>query len=294
MIEGLLFGLFGNLFTTIRGRSLLISILIGGAVAAIAGFALAAADVHEDVVILVPMVVFVVAVVAALILLKKLKLAKLAVTDEQHRQLLIGGFIATSNNERNDIFKLYKTSRSTAKSMLDSWWDINNPNAARQTAMELASAQVHTEFADDVYHNIAKKGIVTPTPNDFVGLKPETAEQDKRIRKGVTCYNKALKMLKKAGITEEDIAGITTLAAWDYGRAAFIARYSAAAKFMTEEEAWPHIQQAAENANAAYDNWKQYVAAYVIGRAIAYGDVLYIGRGRFSEKSDFARVSFKP
>jgi len=218
---------------------------------------------------------------------------KLAVSEEKHRFLLFGGIIPTYNGEKNTMFVLFKTSRSAAVNLLKQYWGIASEREAKETVKRLAATDTHTPFADDVYHNLIMKDILTPGPEDLATLEASTAQQVDRIKKGLAAYKKAQQVLAKAGITNEDIAGITTLSAWDYGRVAFIARYSTHCGYMTEDECWPIMQEVAKAAAQTYTNWRQYLAAYVIGRAIAYGDTYSIGLQRFIDKNNLDAVPFK-
>ena len=93
-----------------------------------------------------------------------------------------------------------------------------------------------------------------------------------RINRGLDAYRDAKAMLINSfGFTEEELLNLPTLAAWDYGRAGFIARYSYAADYLGEEEAWYHIKLAADNASSVYSSWREFTAAYVLGRALAFG-----------------------
>ncbi|MCL2362257.1 MAG: DUF1266 domain-containing protein [Defluviitaleaceae bacterium] len=292
MIDAIIFGFFKNLFGTIRGRILFRAILISGILTGVILFIIEE-NVSDDVFtgVLIGSFLFFALLIRYAERTRILK--KLAVSEEKRRYLLFGGLLIARNNERNTIFKLFKTPRRSARTLLSNDWSIGNAIQARGTAQRLVDAEVHTPFADDVYHNLIKNGIFSPSPEDLANLEESAARQIPRINKGLAAYKKVLPALAKAGITDEEIAGITTLAAWDYGRVAFIVRYSTHAGQMTEEESWPYLQAAAEAATLLYTGWKQYVAAYVIGRAIAYGEVFHLGAKRFDEKSDYATVPFK-
>ena len=219
---------------------------------------------------------------------------KYKVSDEQLRCLLFGGLPITLNGESLTTFKLMWKSKKQAKNLLD-MWDIH-PRDAHDPTLDilknLSNAKVHTDFADDVYNNLIKKGITDPSDEDLKLLKHENAQQVNRIKHGLKTYEKARKRLLSGGFTEEILDSIDTLAAWDYGRTAIVGRFGVRAKYIYEEEAWPSIITAAANASKDYDNWSQYWAAYVLGRAIAYGEAqrLY---NTFTGKGIYGRVSFK-
>ena len=219
---------------------------------------------------------------------------KYRVSDEQLRCLLFGGLPITLNGESLTTFKLMWKSKKHAKNLLD-LWDIPRRDAHEPTLnilKNLSNAKGQTGFADDVYNNLIKKGITDPSDEDLKLLKPENAQQVNRVRHGLKTYERARKRLQSGGFTEEILDSIDTLAAWDYGRTAIVGRFGAHANYIYEEEAWPSIITAAANASKDYDNWSQYWAAYVLGRAIAYGEAqrLY---NTFTGKGLYGRVSFK-
>ena len=98
------------------------------------------------------------------------------------------------------------------------------------------------------------------------------AELFERLTRGLECYKGAKAVLINAGYTEQELMEINTLAAWDYGRTGFVARSSAHVGFLTEDEAWQFMKTAAENATERYESWREYVAAYIFGRAIGFGN----------------------
>jgi len=94
-----------------------------------------------------------------------------------------------------------------------------------------------------------------------------------RVNHGLDAYQGAREMLVESfGFTEEELLNIPTLAAWDYGRVAIIARYGVAAGYLEEEEAWEHLRKAANYAADTYSSWREYTAAHILGRAIAFGN----------------------
>jgi len=94
-----------------------------------------------------------------------------------------------------------------------------------------------------------------------------------RINDGLDAYQQAFTMLVRTfGYTEEELLNLPTLAAWDYGRTAFIARYGVTAGYLDEETAFEYMKIAADRAAETYSSWREYTAAYILGRALAYGN----------------------
>ncbi|MCL2755292.1 MAG: DUF1266 domain-containing protein [Oscillospiraceae bacterium] len=102
----------------------------------------------------------------------------------------------------------------------------------------------------------------------FVGLILEKLAE--KINETLGVYQKAYSFLLEQGYTEEELAKIDTIAAWDYGRTAIVVRYGVKMGFFEEAQAWQLLQTAADNAQGLYSNWREYLAAYIFGRAIAF------------------------
>ena len=94
-----------------------------------------------------------------------------------------------------------------------------------------------------------------------------------RVNSGLEAFHVAGQLLIDAfEFTHEELMSIPTLAAWDYGRAVHVARQSVTAGFLEEEDVWVYLQKAANSAAGIYNCWREYTAAYVIGRALAFGN----------------------
>ncbi|MDR2547199.1 MAG: DUF1266 domain-containing protein [Lachnospiraceae bacterium] len=97
--------------------------------------------------------------------------------------------------------------------------------------------------------------------------------------------------------TEAEILGLQTLAAVDYGRVAAAARYSVVAGYLEEEEAWEYIEEAARHIAETYKDWREYTVAYVVGRALSYGETSHeifdaLGYLLFHPDSPFQEFDF--
>jgi len=94
-----------------------------------------------------------------------------------------------------------------------------------------------------------------------------------RINDGLSAYSGAKENLVGfLRYSEEDLMNLPTLAAWDYGRVAIIARYGVQAGYIEEDEAWEYFKTAADSASEIYSCWRQYTAAHILGRALAFGN----------------------
>jgi len=70
--------------------------------------------------------------------------------------------------------------------------------------------------------------------------------------------------------TEEELANIKSLDALDLARPAYLAKVLLSRGILTEAELWPYIEKAAQKAQATYNNWREFIGAYVIGRTFMY------------------------
>ena len=129
---------------------------------------------------------------------------------------------------------------------------------------------------------------------DMLGAKEEDRDEVfelfvfalavERINSGLEAYIGAKTLLMEDfGFTEEELLGIPALTAWDYGRAAIIARYGVEAGYLEEKEVWAYLKAASDNAADTYNDWREYTAAHILGRALAFGN----DSGDFRDTLDF-------
>jgi hypothetical protein len=120
-----------------------------------------------------------------------------------------------------------------------------------------------------------------------------------RINNGLYAYTGARMMLiNDFGYTEEELLALPNLSAWDYGRVAIIARYGLAAGYIQEEEAWEYLKLAADRAAEVYGSWREYTAAHILGRALAFGNSSQdfrdsLGFLLYHPESSFQTIDFK-
>ena len=253
-------------------------------------------------------------IIACSLSLMRMLTAKYAVSAGQKRYLTFGLILSVQNREPFQIFKLIMATKGQARKTLREFWGIRNREGVLETAHYLSIAGGHTAFADDVFNKLIKTGKLEPLTEDNLhnpaglenayqaaverefgkgpageALTPEqraavTKAFLSRVNDGLECYTITLKHLLNAGYTENELLSIPTTAAWDFGRVCFIVKFGAAARYIDEADAWPYLKAAADNASKTYNSWREYFAAYALGRAIAYGY-----EGLFSEPSDIIK-----
>ena len=255
--------------------------------------------------------------------------AQLPASAEQQRLMTFGALLFVRNKESCRTF-LLKAGKVDAQLMLSGKWQIENRTQALQTCEALANMQVHTPFGDDIYLNVARHGQLDPmTSQDLYNKQgienayqhvvkdlaragklrddpPDSPEYKLRvmdtlvvaINTGIECYKTSREMLIDLGYVGSELNVVDTTAAWDLGRVSLVARYGAKAGYLEEADAWRFMQLAADHAAARYTSWKEYLAGYVFGRALAYGNnsldnyavMRYLLNGKTSLYGD---VSFK-
>jgi len=227
------------------------------------------------------------------------------VSPERQRHMAFGFVLIERNLEKVDTFKVLTSAVSRQKKGLLEMWGIVSREGALSMAKKLSEAKVHTPFTDDVYNKIIKKNITFTQLEELSQeelkealsvLKEENAYQSGRVLHGLQCYNEQKRILLQNGYPELDISQIKTLAAWDYGRTAYILRFSAHSGYLKPDEAWEHMEAAADKAVSAYDNWGQYFAAYYLGRALGYGMIEESDpavKYSFLEKKPFGKIPFR-
>ena len=92
-----------------------------------------------------------------------------------------------------------------------------------------------------------------------------------RLNKYVKGYETALRALGVFGYSADELTPVQNFAALDLGRVGHVARLAAHAGYITDEAAWKYMQAAGDTAYRTYDSWRQFLAAYLIGRGMAEG-----------------------
>jgi hypothetical protein len=81
-----------------------------------------------------------------------------------------------------------------------------------------------------------------------------------------------LAAMRADGVWEPDGEQSPDVHAWNLGRAVNLARWGAATKLCDPDEARETIRRAGRQAAAAYRDWREFSAGYVLGRLLHFGD----------------------
>ncbi|MCL2387247.1 MAG: DUF1266 domain-containing protein [Defluviitaleaceae bacterium] len=169
-------------------------------------------------------------------------------SEEKEGYLAFSAILALSNHDSPRVFKMQWLPKIVVKKGLKNMWDVTDRQTTLDTLADLSTAN-----------------LSAPRANEFLTTMKETGIIPK-------IYQEAKENLIKLGFTEDELNNITNLNAWDYGRAGFIARNAVFSGFLKEDETWEYLKQVATNAGKEYSNWREYLSAYVLGRAAAYNN----------------------
>ena len=174
-----------------------------------------------------------------------------ALSKEDERDLAFCSVLMIMNHDSPKVLKIEddRVYKKRLKKMLRDGWGINDQSEAVEALEALTTATTHTPFTKAFLHSGASERAASIEQENFEDM---------------------LRLLGKLGYTEDELENIQTFAAWDYGRVGFIARNALHMGYIEEETAWTYIRIAASEARDYYGSWREFLAAYILGRAIAY------------------------
>ena len=205
---------------------------------------------------------------------------KHALTVNQERDLAFAAILTVTNYQSPRIFKLKKDALNLiGKVGFKHSWGIGNRESALHALDYLSSGLGHTPDAQRVYETMLNDTTAGAEIDAVLqSYQPSKEALDALVGQVyqdvylANTYLSAKKHLLQLGYSEDELATITNFAAWDYGRTGYIARYVVQLGYLTEAEAWPYVEHAATQARLDYGSWREFVAAYILGRALGYGD----------------------
>lgn len=86
-----------------------------------------------------------------------------------------------------------------------------------------------------------------------------------------SAYPALLEEAPRYGFTEKEIRACDNIAAWDYDRAAGVARLAHSVGYVSEEAVWHLLTQIAPQVKAEFPDWRSYGISTVVGRSFCYG-----------------------
>ena len=234
-----------------------------------------------------------------------------ALAETYERFLAFSAILAITNDQSSRVFKMKKTARIAVanKLLFKHMWDISDKRTALQTLHFLSNASGHTPQVKEIYESyingdaklqtskqLAAELMAVDSDEKLTKLADEIQRQI-NVERSMKCYYTAKGNLIQLGYTEAELSTIKSLAAWDYGRVGYIARNAVRLGYITEEEAWRYVEVAAKHASIRYRSWREYLGAYVLGRAVGYynasGDIYPVLEYLLQdEDSPFQRLEF--
>jgi len=191
-----------------------------------------------------------------------------AVSPTREWALAFGGVLMNTAGESTRTMKLKDRGPDYLADIRQGFahmWGIADGESALEMLEKLINMQGHTNKANALYAEYMKpyfdsgKTISAASNPPVNVLKPYFDAFD------------GLRLDPKLRFPFEELSVIDNFAAWDLGRVAMIARYSVAFGYLSEDEAWPFIEEAAQIASNIYRDWAQFFQAYALGRALGYG-----------------------
>ncbi len=177
---------------------------------------------------------------------------EIALSSESKRWLLaLPALVNRANGESHTTLEVELISReATAEHSrrLQEWWGIKNRN---DLLKQISKLEEHGH--NERYQRLLELLIVHPdmAPQKIVAVYHLT-------RKDKNYLNFLSENLEKAQQTE--------LLAWDWGRAAALARWGYQSGYLEEREAWIILRYYGEKIQADYNSWKEYGRGYAFGR----------------------------
>ncbi|MCL2855218.1 MAG: DUF1266 domain-containing protein [Defluviitaleaceae bacterium] len=197
-----------------------------------------------------------------------------AVTPQRRRALTFGAVLMFSNREPLRTFKMMHAGPGQIESLrtgFGEWWGIYDEDEALEVLEYLSKAEGHAPFANQLY----QQHIAPKRKDKRFGVRDENTG-NQRADQGLKAYDQVWYDLqrfpgKDHKYASEELLAVENFAAWDLGRVVYIARNSVALGYLEEERVWQYIEKAADMASGIYSGWREYLAAYCLGRALGYG-----------------------
>ncbi|MFF8716222.1 DUF1266 domain-containing protein [Streptomyces sp. NPDC015184] len=198
--------------------------------------------------------------------------------------LAVGAHLAVHNGlVRNRLGTAY-ADYETYRAWLRSPWGIENRADHRQTL----DALMATRLVGRTHEAVLR---VRRAPADRLGRTPSRQEWSEDVagalgRRGAPAADlaeadQALRRVARHGarfradgLPAPDGA-VTTMVAYDYGRAVNLARWGLSARFRHPHEAEQAIVRAGALSRSAYASWEDFSAAYALGRVLRFDDEQY-------------------
>ncbi|MFE3643781.1 DUF1266 domain-containing protein [Streptomyces sp. NPDC059169] len=198
--------------------------------------------------------------------------------------LACGGHLAVTNgvpwNEVGTVYRAYGTQRRVLREA----WGITGHDGWQERVGALlarSDSPPEPEFALRVRTRLVESLGKPPTPElwretaaatlrDRGAPAPVVKEMEDLVRR-ITRYEARF---RADGLLSDD-GRVTSVCAYDYGRAPSVARWGLAARFCTPHQAECAIVRAGALSRTAYRSWEDFSAGYVLGRVLRFDEEEY-------------------
>lgn len=177
---------------------------------------------------------------------------------EQLRLLAFGAPLLVYNDECVDTIDS-EVDIDTIKSTLESWWEVTDHDSTLAIVEWLLNEGHHAE-ADTALRVLHEAGLENIAEKEC---------DDAESKMNDVCLI-VESMLENEYCPEEDVP--QTAIAWDLVRVANVARWTYQCGYITEEEMWNIMKQAAGAAKQHFSSWEEYGLSFVLGRGVWHGD----------------------
>ena len=130
-------------------------------------------------------------------------------------------------------------------------------------ALESALGEKYNEIHDEFKEYL--------TNIDYKGIGSDLTEMNhgQEAARILSNFSWASNALLSAKYSAKDLCELKSLAAWDVGRVGYIARICVHLGYLEESDVWEYIKDSGERGLGNYGSWREYLAAYSLGQALA-------------------------
>lgn len=161
-------------------------------------------------------------------------------------------------------------------------WGINSPSSAKKTLDWLLS-EGHRTFYPNVLDSM--KYDDKQTLAEYICSFVDDEEVGTQLFRFTENLKSTKKDLAEFEVVRSNNDFMVDITAWDTGRCVGVARMCYEANYLTEEEAWEFIHQAAALSKSVYSSWKEFARSYTIGRAMWSGPCIMLDNIMFFQKN---------
>jgi len=177
---------------------------------------------------------------------------------EQEQWLSFGAVMTEYRGEIPQIMKITKGTVEEYREGVAAQWEVSDAKSAQDTINWLLS--------DGHRHKYA-----TAFSQVKMGDRPDELDDEE----WKSCEGTLKNLKDDMKMDSAQIEAIPSMSAWDFERAAFLARVFAFMGFITEDEAFAILKQVGIAVRAEFEDWNSYFASFLLGRVIAYGGDSY-------------------